>query len=317
LAGGAPALRFEHDANASGLLPTVAVGALLTVITLGFYRFWLRTGVRRYLWGRTRFAGDALVYAGTAGELFVGFLVVFVYVLLPLAVVNGLIELAIADEESPVYTLADIAYVLLIVFLIYLGGYRSRRYLLSRTRWRSIRAGMAASGVAYAANALLLAIGTGLTLGWLLPAMHVALDRRLTRDTRFGDRAFEFDGRAGPLYGRFALAWLLFLPTLGLSYVWYRAHEMRYLWSCTRFEGLGFAFDVRVLELLGLWLGNALILVLTLGLGAPFAQMRTIGFWCRNLSVSGTADFDAIRQSSLALPQTGEGLADAFDATGI
>src|SRR4051812_48273508 len=49
-------------------------GALFLLLTLGIYRFWLATDIRRFLWGNTEIAGDSLEYSGTATELFVGFL---------------------------------------------------------------------------------------------------------------------------------------------------------------------------------------------------------------------------------------------------
>src|ERR1041385_194825 len=53
-------------------------GAALLLITLGIYRFWLATDVRRYLWNNTEIAGDTLDYTGTAGELLIGFLIAIV-----------------------------------------------------------------------------------------------------------------------------------------------------------------------------------------------------------------------------------------------
>src|SRR5882762_10377189 len=50
-------------------------GALLLLVTLGIYRFWLATDVRRYLWANTEIAGETLEYTGTPLELLLGFLV--------------------------------------------------------------------------------------------------------------------------------------------------------------------------------------------------------------------------------------------------
>jgi uncharacterized membrane protein YjgN (DUF898 family) len=49
-------------------------GALLELVTAGFYRFWLSTDIRRSLWANTSIAGDTLEYTGTAKELLLGFL---------------------------------------------------------------------------------------------------------------------------------------------------------------------------------------------------------------------------------------------------
>jgi uncharacterized membrane protein YjgN (DUF898 family) len=49
-------------------------GAMLEFFTLGFYRFWLATDMRRHLWAHTSVAGDGLEYTGTPKELLIGFL---------------------------------------------------------------------------------------------------------------------------------------------------------------------------------------------------------------------------------------------------
>src|SRR5215468_10659611 len=49
-------------------------GGLLQAITLGIYRFWLFTDMRRFLWTSTEVEGETLEYTGTAMELLLGFL---------------------------------------------------------------------------------------------------------------------------------------------------------------------------------------------------------------------------------------------------
>src|SRR5258708_32550544 len=64
-------------------------GGVLQAITLGIYRFWLFTDMRRFLWASTAAEGEALEYTGRAAEplngvrpairsLFPGFAGVFV-----------------------------------------------------------------------------------------------------------------------------------------------------------------------------------------------------------------------------------------------
>src|SRR5215468_8417480 len=46
-------------------------GAALLLITLGIYRFWLMTDVRRFLWSNTEIAGETLARDRASGRLFV------------------------------------------------------------------------------------------------------------------------------------------------------------------------------------------------------------------------------------------------------
>src|SRR5436305_3578126 len=61
----------------------LARGAVLLMFTLGIYRFWLITDIRRFLWSNTSVADESLEYTGTARELLLGFLIA-IAVLLPL-----------------------------------------------------------------------------------------------------------------------------------------------------------------------------------------------------------------------------------------
>ena len=69
-------------------------GALLEFVTVGFYRFWLATDIRRHLWSHTSVEGDAPEYAGTAKELFLGFLFALA-ILAPIYLVYFLIGLEV------------------------------------------------------------------------------------------------------------------------------------------------------------------------------------------------------------------------------
>ena len=55
-------------------LRLVFKGAILALVTLGFYRFWFITDIRRMLWSATSVDGDAFEYTGRGKELLIGFL---------------------------------------------------------------------------------------------------------------------------------------------------------------------------------------------------------------------------------------------------
>src|SRR5262245_37040953 len=79
----APAVRFVGAVGAYWRL--LVRGAVLLAITLGTYRFWFATDVRRFLWSNTEISGETLEYTGTAVELLIGFLIAMA-VLIPLNV---------------------------------------------------------------------------------------------------------------------------------------------------------------------------------------------------------------------------------------
>src|SRR3981189_615500 len=129
-AGGSPArARFTDDPRTFRNL--MIRGALLQVVTLGIYRFWLTTDARRFLWVNTEIAGDSLEYTGTAIELFLGFLIA-VALLVPFYVLLffGTLELGLVSQLS-----SAAPFVFLAVFGQY-AYFRARRYRLPRTVFR-------------------------------------------------------------------------------------------------------------------------------------------------------------------------------------
>src|SRR6266478_2242590 len=106
-------------------------GALLELITFGFYRFWLTTDIRRYLWSRTEIDGDALEYIGRGKELLFGFLIATA-VLAPTFLVYFVIGLEVERYKS----FASVPLYALLFAFSQFAAYRARRYRLTRTVWR-------------------------------------------------------------------------------------------------------------------------------------------------------------------------------------
>ena len=67
---------------------------LLTFFTLGIYRFWAKTRIRRFIWSSTRLDGSRFEYTGTGLEKFLGFLMAVVI----LAVSFGFYGLALDNS---------------------------------------------------------------------------------------------------------------------------------------------------------------------------------------------------------------------------
>jgi uncharacterized membrane protein YjgN (DUF898 family) len=189
-----------------GFLGLSLLNGLLRVLTLGVYHFWGKTEVRQRIWSAVRIDDEPLEYRGTGAELFKGFLIVFVVVVVPIGLI-GLLPLLLGGglgfEALLQFT---------IVFIIFvLGGlaiFRARRYRLSRTRWRGIRGGLTGSSLSFAWTYLWTMMLIPLTLGWIVPWRAVKLHRALFMETQFGDKGFIFTGRSGPLYARYWLVWV-------------------------------------------------------------------------------------------------------------
>jgi uncharacterized membrane protein YjgN (DUF898 family) len=87
------AVRPRFHGAKRAMAPIVLKGLALSVVTLGVYRFWYQTDVRRFLWNNVEIDGDALEYTGRGLELFVGFLIAL-GVLIPLYGAAALLGIA-------------------------------------------------------------------------------------------------------------------------------------------------------------------------------------------------------------------------------
>ncbi len=201
---GGPRISWVHPP--SGFLGLSLINGVLRILTLGVYHFWGKTEVRQRIWSAVRVDGEPLEYRGTGGELQRGFLIVFLIILLPMGVASFILPLYLRGTSGEAMYQAGFWTILFL--LSGFGIHRARRYRLSRTRWRGIRGGLSGGSAPFAWTYLWTALLVPFTLGWLLPWRAVKLQRALFNDTRFGDQAFAFTGRAGPLYKRFWLVWL-------------------------------------------------------------------------------------------------------------
>lgn len=263
IVGKRPPPRLVYEGRGGRVAAIALTNGLLNIPTFGFYRFWGKTRLRRYIWSRLFFLGEPLEYSGAAKELLFGFLIAL-FVLLPLFLAPQAIGLIKMDLHYQVGV--SVAQVLILVYLVNFAIFRARRYRLSRTQWRGIRAGQSGAGRVYAAKALAWGFLMLATLGLTYPVYRTRLQSYVTENTWFGDRRFEFEGRAGAMFGTWLIAWFLFLPTLGLSYVWYRVREFRYFASVTRVGTLRFRSDLEAATPILLVMAYGIILSMAFGL---------------------------------------------------
>jgi uncharacterized membrane protein YjgN (DUF898 family) len=258
-----------YDGRAGDLGLIAVSNGLLGLLTLGIYRFWGKTRLRGYLWGRVAFLGDRFEYSGSAKELLIGFLVALA-ILAPLVGASLAIDLTY-EEDLDLVAVKNLVQAFVFLFLIQLAIYRARRYRLTRTQWRGIRGGQSGSAFKYGFLAFGWMFVVLLTLGLAYPVYRTRMQRYRTENTWFGDRRFEFHAAAADLFGSWFLAWLFYIPSLGLTYLWYRVKELRYFVSKTRYGALAFRSDLSGVAVFLIYLFYSLATLVVFGLVVALA----------------------------------------------
>lgn len=297
------------------LFTLVLKNSIFTLLTLGIYRFWAKTELRRYFWASSALGDQPFEYTGRGLELFLGFLVV-IAILGPSSLLYDW-TLGIVGMESSTGALLQTGYSIAILCLIHVAVYRIWRYRLSRTSWRGIRFGLDGSTWSYVGIAFGWSVLVGLTLGVMYPWARRALWSYRMNNARFGTTPMAFDPDApigglvfpwlcalvfpGILFGLFAyiaarsaidgntqaagqsLAWLWpFVIAAFLLWIaaagWYRLKEFVLFLSHTRVGGeITIETTPKLVVALGLVILNAVVSAVILGAAAALATMAFVG----------------------------------------
>src|SRR5215207_1743271 len=208
-----PPMPVAFSGSRSEFFHLVKRGAAQELVTLGFYRFWLLTDIRRHLWSNTLVDGDAAEYTGRGKELLIGFLVALA-ILVPIYLGYLLIGL----EAEHYQAFASIPLFLFFYLFGQFAIFRARRYRLTRTVWRGVRFWMSGSGWIYALQASLWGLAMIFTLGLILPWRDAALERYKMQHTHYGELQGSFEGTGGEFFRKGWWLWLL-TPIALVTYV--------------------------------------------------------------------------------------------------
>jgi uncharacterized membrane protein YjgN (DUF898 family) len=126
----------------------------------------------------------------------------------------------------------------------------------------------------------------------------------------YGNEKFSFDGKGKDLFNSYVLAFILALPTLFISFLWYSYKTTRYTWNHTSFGAARFQSSITFGGIAGLYFINAIILIITLGFGAPWTKVRTLRYYLKHLTLEGQLDLGAVVQEAQEASAFGEEIGD-------
>tara|TARA_R110000782_G_scaffold182437_6_gene272741 strand:+ start:86920 stop:87978 length:1059 start_codon:yes stop_codon:yes gene_type:complete len=339
---------FSFEGSWRDYAPIAFTNLLLTIVTLGFYRFWATTRTRRYLWSRTRFIDDRLEWTGTGKELFFGFLMVILLLFLPLFILQfGAQALAMRGMPGVAGLLGTVS-VFAIFYLVGVARFRALRYRLGRTYWHGIRGGSDNDGFGYGWSYVWKNIVGMIPLYLLMPRAMMSLWNERWNQMSFGPHRFHSQGDWHETFKRFLLLYLLPVmavpiamivsssmmsgqPVMGGIFVMialailfvYVGIPLIMLAFYAKFFRVGvgglslstldFQFSARTKDWLKLFLGDIALVLFTLGIGLIFLQYRHWKFFITHMEATGEIDLDSLTQSDTKMSKHGEGLLDALD----
>jgi uncharacterized membrane protein YjgN (DUF898 family) len=251
-----PPTEVAFSGNRNVFFRLVARGAALELLTVGFYRFWLATDIRRHMWSNTLIDGDAVEYTGRGRELLIGFLFALA-ILVPIYLAYFLVSIEFERLES----FASVPLLLSFYAFGQFAIYRARRYRLTRTVWRGVRFWMDGSGWAYAWRAVLLGALAVVTLGFAYPWREAALERYKMQHSYYGDLQGSFEGRGIEFFKQAWHLWLLapfaivLFPTFPVLYAEFKAREWRWWLSGVRFGAVRLESSLPRTALYGVYWG--------------------------------------------------------------
>jgi uncharacterized membrane protein YjgN (DUF898 family) len=278
----------------------------LTVLTLGLYRFWMVTMLRRHYWNSLKIQGDPLEYTGTGLEKILGFLVAIIILAIYLGLVNvGLTFIGLTYFEGNPLALQISIFAALP--LIFFATYRARAYIMARTRWRGIRFGMDKGAGGYTIRAMWYWFLTVITGGLLYPYQQFKLAKYMADRTWFGDQKFHQNGSWAGLFaywiwlyiviGMVALAawglaadpgnpatmvvaWLMIFIGYLSFFVMFMRYEVvvfRYIWSNRTLGEATFENDIAPGQIIGVYLVGTLLVVVCTSLVSAVIMAIILG----------------------------------------
>lgn len=340
-------LRFNFLGTGSELFSIYIVNFLLIIATFGIYYFWGKAKIKRYMYSQSEFDGDRFTFHGTGNELFkggmiaIGFLVIY-------SLVSEYVNKFISTTAG---LIASSLIGFLFLFAVVSAIVLSRRYYLSRTTWRGIRFSFRGYIKDFTVLFFKGYFLSFITLGIYIPYFINNYQEFMISNSYFGNQNFRYKGKGSDIFNIFikifissfivffSCFWIIsylfgliainsslkfesqsiilfiiiLFAFLILPLQYFRYWLSKYKWNHTSFLGTGFNLEFKFLDYLRLKIGNALILIFTLGFGWPWVAVRNAKFLTKYLTMDGGLDFEVIKQKMIDTSATGESVADIFD----
>lgn len=301
------------------------VNICLSILTLGVYSAWAKVRRKRYFYGNTLLNDAAFEYLANPRAILTGRVIVLL-VFLALSLIGEFLQ---NDAIFLVYLVA-------LPYIVIKAG----RFNATNSAYRNVRFQFGVGfpprpgwcrrcivGYGQTSRFLMLPVFlVPITLGLMFPYYVYRKRRFILEQSAYGTTLFSFDARPGAFYFAYFKAALLFIVfflgsivTLGIGalplYILFASYRDaavgRLCWQHTALGRLRFDCNWRTWGLFKLHFLNSLAIILTLGLMAPWAAIRTARYQLQGLSLRPASEIDgfvttAQEQTSATGDEAGE-----------
>jgi uncharacterized membrane protein YjgN (DUF898 family) len=333
---------FRFSGSAGEFFRIWIVNLCLSVVTLGLYTPWAKVRTRRYLYANLELDGSPFHYDADPVRILIGRLIV----------AAALIAYSLSELLSPVaagilFVIYALVFPLAVVRSV---AFHHRHSLYRNIRFRFFAHYREAFHVLIV-GPLLIALSLGLAYPWWRGRRHAFV----VRNSHYGTSAFTFDWRASPYYAVWvqaallwlltacviavgmyfltsdrlpllkegdgfahliAFGWILALVPLLLTYGLVQAGMTNLLYGQAQLGAMRFRSTLGAWPLTGLYVSNAIAIVLSIGLLMPWARVRMMRHRAQHLALLAGSDLSEFVQSVEAaskLDGAASEAAEAFD----
>jgi uncharacterized membrane protein YjgN (DUF898 family) len=222
------------------------------------------------------------------------------------------------SSNTTTIVMGTIVYIVGIITVIPLAIHGGLRYRMSRTSWRGIHFGYRGNLrellELYFKGVMLTIFTFGIYGSWL----SASLRRFITDNVRLGNTRFRFDGEGKELFIINLKGILLLYPTLGIYTFWWIKNLNHYHINHMHIEQdgntFGFTSNLSAGEIFSTTFTNNLLIIFTLGLGTPWAILRSMRMVLNNAELAPGFNPDAVLQTEEAYTDaTGDDLLSMLD----
>ena len=331
--------RIDFSGTASEYWGIWISNLLLSIITLGIYSAWAKVRRKTYFLNNTKIDGFPMIYHATGMQIFKGRILAFIFIV-------------IYSVLSAIYIPAGAIFTVIILFLFPWALNRSMRFNARVTSWRNVHLNW--HGTYWKTFALMwLAMpAMFISLGLLVPAVSRWAGQYYVRKHTFGTTFFHENMKLSPFFKAYLLvATIPVVIIVALVIAFFNIPDQLFLTAPEMLEifmllgGIGVIFvifvaytiyrtitrniivgsmalgsavkfksDLKPGRVVWIILSNIIVIILTLGLAKPWADIRIFRYMAENTSYAfATSADEFIDEEQSKMSAFGEEFAEFED----